>query len=100
MIRIKKPLARKMYYSGHTITIVPCKCGVNNIVAKAELDIQKDINCGDEDVLTISNRFDRVVGEFEWYNCNSETGYYSHYYVTETDMNTYNMCQSMCGASL
>ena len=100
MIRIKKPLARKMYYSGHTITIVPCKCGVNNTVAKAELDMQKDINCGDEDVLTISNRFDRVVREFEWYNCNKDTGYYAHYYVTEDSMEQYNMCLSMCSSSL
>ena len=97
MIRIKKPLARKMYYSGHTITVVPCKCGVSNIVAKAELSMF----CGDDsDPLTMANRLDRTVIEFEHYNCNSETGYYSHYYVTEEDMEQYNMCQSMCSASL
>ena len=97
MIRIKKPLARKMYYSGHTITVVPCKCGVNNKVLKAELSIF----CGDDtDPLTIANRFDRTVREFEHYNCNAETGYYSHYYVTEEAMEEYNMCQSMCSSSL
>ena len=90
MIRIKKPLARKMYYSGHTITVVPCKCGVNNKVAKME-------------IITLENggkEFDKLIREFEWYNCNAETGYYAHYYVTETDMNIYNMCQSMCSSSL
>ena len=90
LIRIKKPLARKMYYSGHKITVVPCKCGVNNEVGRME-------------IITLENggkEFDRLIREFEWYNCNKDTGYYAHYYVTETDMNIYNMCQSMCSASL
>ena len=96
MIRIKKPLARKMYYSGHTITVVPCKCGVDNIVAKTDMNYLLDSKCGDD----MTNRFDRVVREFEYYNCNSETGYYVSYYVTEDAMEQYEMCQSMCSASL
>ena len=90
MIRIKKPLARKMYYSGHTIIVVPCKCDVNNKVARMEM-------------ITLENggkEFDRLIREFEWYNCNSENGYYAHYYVTEQAMEEYNMCLSMCSASL
>lgn len=96
MIRIKKPLARKMYYSGHTITVVPCKCGVDNIVAKTDMNYLLDSKCGDD----MTNRFDRVVREFEYYNCNKETGYYVSYYVTEDAMEQYEMCQSMCSASL
>ena len=96
MIRIKKPLARKMYYSGHTITVVPCKCGVDNFVAKTYMNYLLDSKCGDD----MTNRFDRVVREFEYYNCNSETGYYASYYVTEDAMEQYEMCQSMCSASL
>lgn len=96
MIRIKKPLARKMFYSGHTVTIVPCKCGVNNEVAKAELNL----TCGIVDPLAIENRFDRLVNEFTYGNCNVETGYYVHYYVTEQAMDNYNMCLSMCSAGL
>lgn len=96
MIRINKPLARKMYYSGHTITVVPCKCGVDNIVAKTDMNYLLDSKCGDD----MTNRFDRVVREFEYYNCNSETGYYVSYYVTEYAMEQYEMCQSMCSASL
>lgn len=83
-----------MYYSGVPIIIVPCKCGVTNKIARAELDMQKDLKCGDEDSLTIINRFDRVVREFEYYNCNSELGYYSHYYVSEEDYNKYKGGQS------
>ena len=71
MIRIKKPLARKMYYSGHTITVVPCKCGVNNKVAKSELSMF----CGDDtDPLTTANIFDMTVRDFAHYNCNQDTG--------------------------
>lgn len=96
MIRVKKPLARKMYYSGHTITVVPCKCGVDNEVAKVELSMF----CGDTDPLTLANRFDTTVRLFEWHNCNAELGYYAHYYITEEAMEQYNICQSMCSASL
>ena len=92
MLRIKKPLARKMYYSGYTITVVPCNCGVDNIVAKNNMNYLSDLKCGDD----MTNRFDRVVYEFEYYNCNAETGYYTHYYVTEEAMEQYNMCESMC----
>ena len=93
MIKIKKPLARKMYYSGHTITVVPCKCNVTNKVAKAKLSMM----CGGEiDTITLSNSFDISVREFEYYNCNSETGYYAHYYVSEEDYNKYQMCKMMC----
>ena len=96
LIRIKKPLARKMYYSGHTIIVVPCKCGVNSKVARIDMNYLLDSKCGG----AMTNRFDRVISEFEYYNCNAETGYYSHYYVTEQAVEEYNMCQSMCSASL
>lgn len=86
MIRINKPLARKMFISGHTITVVPCKCGWNNEVARMHLSML-DTNC----------RFDTKVREFEYYNCNKDTGYYAHYYVTEEVMEQYNMCNIMCG---
>ena len=79
-----------MYCSGYKITVVPCKCAVDNTAARMEM-------------ITLENggkEFDRTVREFEWYNCNVELGYYAHYYVTDTDMALYNMCQSMCSASL
>lgn len=96
MIRINKPQARKMYNLGHTITLVPCKCGVDNIIAKAEISMT---DCDDTDPITFSlaNDFQHKVTEFEYYNCNKETGYYSHYYVTEEDMESYKMCKVMCG---
>ena len=97
MIRINKPLARRMFYSGHNITVVPCKCGVDNEIAKAEVSM---FCGGEDDPLTLTVRFDSFVRDFEFYNCNKDTGYYSHFYVTEEDMEQYNLCQSMCSASL
>lgn len=29
--------------------------------------------------------FDGIVNEFEWYNCDSERGKYTHFYVAEKD---------------
>ena len=31
------------------------------------------------------NQFDRTVNEFEYYNCNSEMGYYAHYFIKEQE---------------
>ena len=42
------------------------------------------------------NKFDRTVSAFEYYNCNAELGYYSAYYVTEQDYDSYKMCNIMC----
>ena len=89
VVRIKKPLARKMFYNGITITVVPCKCSVDNTVAKSVISLF------DEGVEP-TNRFDRFVRDFENYNCGVETGYYASYYVSEKDMESYNMCNMMC----
>ena len=67
MIRINKPLARKMFYSGHNIIVVPCKCGVDNEIAKAEVSM---FCGGEDDPLTLTLRFDSFVRDFEFYNCN------------------------------
>ena len=97
MIKIKKQLARTMYYCGHKITLVPCKCSVDNSVAKAELDMNLDFCCDEEDSLTIMNRFSVLVFEFEHYNCCSkETGYHADFYVTEEALEQYEMCKMMC----
>ena len=76
-----------MYYSGHPITLVPCKCRVDNEVAVAKVSLfsMKGIN-----------NFDTLVNNFEYYNCNSELGRYTHYYVEERDMDEYVMCNAMC----
>ena len=85
--RVNKPTARKIYNLGYDITLLPCK------VTERALD-------GSHawiDPVTINatrcvydyNRFDRVVNEYEHYNCNAELGYYAHYFVSEEVYNNY-----------
>lgn len=89
MIRVNKLLARKMYNVGCTVVVVPCNCGADNQVARAELSVFN----ADKDLL---NKFDFLVDEFVYYNCNNETGQYVHFYVSEKDLEAHNMCQKMC----
>lgn len=79
-----------MYNSGHTIIVVPSRCGVENTVAKATLNIIDNKGA----------RFEQLINTFEYFNCNKELGYYSHYYVSEAEMEQYNMCLSMCSSNL
>lgn len=93
--KVNKPLARKMYNNGLTIILVPCKCAVDNKVARAEISM---LNCDDTDPITftLANGFESRVREFEYYNCNKDTGYYASYYVSDKDYESYEMCQMMC----
>lgn len=94
MLRIKKPLARKMYYSGIKIIAIPCKCKMEDInIPKIELNMM----CGgDIDSLSMVNKFDRDVRDFEVGFNSKVVGYYSHFYVSEKDMECYEMCDMMC----
>ena len=92
--RVNKPTARKMYNHGCSIFLLPCKANFKvaleegspvPVVSISLLDSDSDIN-----------RFDRAVNTYEYYNCNAELGYYAHYYVTQEDLQSYNMCKLMC----
>lgn len=86
MIKIDKRTARKMYNSGHSIILVPCKCNVGNNIAYSRINL----------IESHGKDFDILVNTFEYFNCNSELGHYSHYYVCEIDMQSYNSCLLMC----
>ncbi len=93
MLRIKKPLARKMFYSGYSIVVVPRKYRPDNDVSRAELNLIEW--CGS--VLTLNSLFDKLVSEFEYYNCtDSSTGKTAAFYVTEKDMEKYKLRNLMC----
>lgn len=77
--RITKPIARKFYNNGYTVLILPCKCGLEN-----QMWVQP-FHANIKDSTEDANKFDRLVREFEHYNCNAELGYYAHYYVSEED---------------
>ena len=93
--RVTKPIARKMFNSGITIYVLPCK------VKETALDCQSWIQPAIFDITStqldsLYNKFDRAVNEYEFHNCNAEVGYYAHYYVTEEDMEKYEMCNILC----
>ena len=95
--RITKPNARKMYNAGFNIALLPCK------VSGAVLNIPPSFNSGVQpvfiNILTSKNeenKFDRAVNEFEYYNCNAELGYYSHYYISVEDLERYKNRDSLC----
>lgn len=74
MIKIYKPEARKRFRRGEQIFVLPCKMRVDNVWQKPAM-ISKE-TYPDEP-------FDRIIREYEWYNCNAETGYYTAYYIEE-----------------
>ena len=81
--RINKPTARKMYNHGCDILLRPCK--VNDSVVEGNHPWVKPGTINIEECKHDSNKFDRTVNEYEYYNCNAELGYYSHYFVTVED---------------
>lgn len=94
MIKVNKSLARRMYYSGIPITAIPCKCSIED---KDIPKIQLEMFCNtDIDPISLSNKFDIDIRDFEGALESSDYGNYSHYYVSKEDMDSYNMCDLMC----
>ena len=82
-LKISKPVARKLFYSNHEITLMPVKCRIDS----------------DSFTYTIKNNgtlneFDSAINAFEYYNCNKDNGYYCKFFVDvplpTTDFETYN----------
>ncbi len=96
-VKLTKPTARKLYNLGCTIKLIPCRVS-SYVVTRVPSDYDwivpveiSILNCKYE-----SNKFDRTVNEYQFYNCNAELGYYPHYYVSQEDYNNYLMCNLMC----
>ena len=92
--RITKPNARKMFNRGCDILLLPCKVGesaldgTHSFIRPVKINI---LSCPH-----LENNFDRTVNEYEYYNCNAELGYYAQYFVTDEELEKYNMCEMMC----
>ena len=76
MKRINKATARKMWNEGNNFIIVPCKCSPMGLGA-----LYTSTDLSSEDIPRRS--FDSFVNEFEYYNCNAETGRYAAFYTGE-----------------
>ena len=70
MKRVNKSVARKLFNLGKDIFMIPCKANPHSPWTGFAV-----INNSEGDV------FDKIVNAYEYYNCNSEMGYYPHYYV-------------------
>ena len=74
--RVRKDVARRLFNEGRTIYLTP-----SNIAAS-------DSNLWVKPC-PISNRseknFDDIVNSFEYYNCNSELGYYTNFWINEEE---------------
>lgn len=66
--KVNKATARKLFRKGVRIYVLPCKVRYDNPWIQPFL-LQK------------TNTFDRIVLEYEFYNCNAELGYYCSYYA-------------------
>ena len=70
--QIQKRTAHKAYNNGVMVFIIPCKANVNSAwIQFSELNVDRLEN----------QNFDVVVNQYEYYNCNSELGTYSHFYI-------------------
>ena len=95
--KINKPIARKMFNNGITIYLLPCK--VSEMALNSDIETwghPVSINITKDQLDSKHNKFDRAINEYCFYNCNAELGYYPHYYVTEEDVASYEMCNLMC----
>lgn len=72
LTRISKRKARKVFKNGLAVYIIPCKCYPLNTRFPSGCWIKRN-----ED----ESNFDNVVNAFEYYNCISETGEYSAFYI-------------------
>lgn len=69
-----KRTARRHYNNGESIILLPVKCYTEVFAFETEKNYNK------------IRTFDNLVTEFEYYNCNHETGYYAAFYVANGKM--------------
>lgn len=77
-IRVSKIRAKKEFENGNNIIIVACNL---NPFGFWNLGIETSINNWGFQGIPDNERFEKLVNEYTWYNCNYETGYYPAYYV-------------------
>jgi len=70
--RINKRQARQSFVAGHPVVLCPCKLAPFG-AWRPSCMVQ----------LTADECFDNIVKNFEWYNCNYETGYYPSYWIKQ-----------------
>ena len=72
--RISKKEARKRYDAGENVLFIPCLLNPENNFYCLGIWENKDL-CGQYE------SFDKLVNEYEFYNCRRDTGLYTAFYV-------------------
>lgn len=72
VVRVNKRKAEKLFLAGATILVLSCNMRFDNF-GQHPCPLQKDN--------THAVDFAQWVDEFEFYNCDSERGYYAKFYV-------------------
>lgn len=76
--RVDKRVARRLYNEEETIYLVPCNCNVHSMFTC-------EINVMNSDIYIDGEySFDRIVNAFEWYNCDSERGAYTMFFIKKS----------------
>lgn len=72
--RVSKRTARRYYNNGESIILLPVKCYSEQFAFETGENHNE------------VKEFDKLVNEFEYYNCNHECGYYTAFYVVNGKM--------------
>ena len=78
--KINKVQARKLYNNNKNVYIITCKIynNYNNVwIQHIKLNKEEYIEKNYE------NDFDKIINNFEFYNCNTELGKYTSFYIYE-----------------
>lgn len=89
--KINKKVARKMYNSGCTLLLLPCKVSETVLYEDSAWIKPTEVS-----MIKCEDVFDKVINEYEYYNCTAELGRYTHYYVSYEEVEKYHMCYLMC----
>ena len=78
--KINKAQARKLYNNNVNVYILPCKVYPNyNNAWIQPIKLNKE-ECIDKNY---ENDFDKIINNFEFYNCNTNLGRYTSFYIYE-----------------
>lgn len=75
--QINRRKAKRLFEDGVEIFVVPCKM-------KLYSPWSEPMKIGEG--AFVIRTFNSFINEFEYYNCNSETGSYTHYFTEDVDI--------------
>ena len=79
--RITKPHARKLFNQGKLLCIAPVNANMYYNLCNLYIFINK-YDYDNNEILD----FDKAINVFEYYNCNSELGHYTKFFVNEKEL--------------